>query len=109
MLQSYDLGGTIFDVSRNIEEDRIRQYHEYGVHPDGRKIHHRDSGDIITIDVAEQKPVLLAVTSPRISMLFAREIVSANTPDGRKILTIINQGELRCCSWDGVDFSIHMG
>lgn len=109
MLQSYDLGGTILDVSRLIEEEGFLQYHEYGVCLDNGTTTSTSLVGTVRIEYVEQRPVRMVVSSSRISTLFAREIVSATAADGRKILTIINEGELRCCSWDGVDFSIHMG
>lgn len=106
VLQSYEMGGTILDVARSIEEGHIRQYHGFIIPPDGRRIRHRSWGGTITIDFAKGKPILFEINSSRISTIYPNEIVSAATGDDRQIVTRISDGQLRCWAWAGEDLPI---
>lgn len=114
VLQSFDLGGTPSDVARYIHEEQLPQYHEDEPRPDGSvtfiqryyEYETRPYSSItssqspsdywISVVSAQGRPVLLAVCHSRIMGLIPREIVCADTPDDRKIVTIVTEGLLRC-------------
>lgn len=96
VLQSYDQGGTIFDVARYIEEERLPQY-RLGSCADGQIAHNQRTGTI-TIDHAEGRPVRFVVTARWIEALIPNGIVIATTPDGREFITLVLEGELQCCT-----------
>lgn len=127
VLESYDQGGTVLDVARYIEAQNILPYHEIfprGVAvgdpqkepslldrtPNHQRTYNTGTRDTtFVVDYARELPVKFVAKSRYIRTLFPREIVSVGTSDGQKIITIVVDGQVRCCSWDEVDFSIHMG
>lgn len=103
VIQAHDLGGTVSDVTRYIEEGQLSQY-EFQSRPDGRQTYTNGRGYKITIEFANGRPVRYVMSSDQIRTIFPSEIVSATTPDGRQIITIVREGQVRCCAWDGEDF-----
>lgn len=108
VLESYQLGGTIADVARYIKEEKLVQYHEIALPPDGRSVYNRGTDTTFIADFSQGRPVQLMVHASWISQLPSRKIVTVITLDGENIITIAVQGHLRCCSWDHVDL-ITMG
>lgn len=128
VLESYDQGGTVFDVARYIEAQNLIRYHEImlrgvavrdpqeepslldPIPPDYRRTSFTvRRGTAIAVYYARGLPIKFEADARYIRTLFPREIVSVGTSDGQKIITIVVDGQVRCCSWDEVDFSIHMG
>lgn len=108
VLESYQLGGTLADVARYIEEEKLVQYHQIIPPPDGRSVYTRGTETIVKMDFYRGRPVQLMVYASWISQLPSRKIVTVITLDGENIITIAVQGHLRCCSWNQVDL-ITMG
>lgn len=127
VLQSFDLGGTPYDVARYIHEEQLPQYHEDEPRPDGSftfiqryyEYETRPYGSITSIQTpsdyiisvvsAQGRPVLLDVCHSHIMGLIPREMVCADTPDGRKIVTIVIEGLLRCAALGWAHFPVHRG
>lgn len=104
VLESYNQGGTIFDVARYIKALNLLQHHEISPSPpDGQKTYKHDSlpwGTTIVIDYARGWPVRFVAKSKCIRSMVPREIVGVSMSDGRKITTIVATGQvhIRCCS-----------
>lgn len=108
VLESYDMGGTVFDVARYIEERKLGPYKAV-TRPDGQLTNTLPGGAVFTRDFVEQMPVRFVVTADWIPDLSPRKMVGALTPDGRKFMMIVKRGQLQCCPWDEVDSSIYKG
>lgn len=104
VLQSYNLGGTISDVARYIEEGQLLQHSETMYPPNCRKLYYRSTGTTLEIDFAQGKPVQLVLSANCISPLSSRKLVTIVTLDGQKLITVAVDGHLRICTWDRLDF-----
>lgn len=100
VLDSYDLGYTISEIVRFIEEEDLIQYKEIlAPVPERRMTYTRSTGTILTVDFAQGRPEMLVVSATCISALSPRKIVNNVTPDGRQVVTVIVEGQLQFCSW----------
>lgn len=98
VLESYDQGGTIFDVARYIKALNLLQHHEFSP-PDGQQTYNNlPWGTTIVIDYARGWPVKFVAKSKCIRTMVPRQIVGVSMCDGRKVITIVVEGEVhvRC-------------
>lgn len=103
VLQSYDLGGTISDVERHIDDNQLPNYRSLPS-IDGA-IELPSLGIIGTVYFADQMPVRSVLVHPYIMALTPREIVNATTSDGQIVVMTIRDSEVQ--SWtEASDYAI---
>lgn len=70
MLESFDMGGSISEVKRYVEEEEFLQHHEIGASADGREVYTRSTGMTLAVGFAQGWPMQLEVGACWISALF---------------------------------------
>lgn len=95
VLQSYDLGGTISDVDRHIDDNQLPNYRSLPSFIDG-PIVLPSLGFTGRVIFADQMPVRSVLVDPSIMALNPREIVNATTSDGQIVVMTIKDNEVQC-------------
>lgn len=103
VLESYDMGGSISDVDRYVEEQQFPRHDETVTPPNGRRVYTRSTAVTLAIDFAQGWPMQVEIGACWISALFPRTIVVVEADD-RRIVTSVVDGHLRCCVWEDMDF-----
>lgn len=94
VLESYDMGGTIDDVARYIQQYQLFRYNDFTTYEDGRQFTTGSFGSQCMTDFAQGRPYQIQVVGTSFSTLTPRTSVTAVTSEGLKIITIVRDGYL---------------